>query len=293
MISFSRQIKNDILKAEIGAYCCSSAELCAYIMLIGKKKESSIEFQLDDEIFANRISMLVIKVLKINTRPIKLGSVYSLMVNLTPKFFEKYGFLFENNNKDKILCVYKKSCCRAAFLKGVFLATGVLVNPEKNYNLEFSIKSYDNCMTISCLAEEMGIEMKHTKRKRNNILYVKNSDTICDILTYVGAYSAQMKILNLKIEREVRSDLNRASNGETANMDKTIKASIKHIKAIEKIEKTKGLDYLPEELYETAKLRLEYRDLSIRELADKHKDPISKSGINHRLNKIVFIAENM
>ena len=102
-----------------------------------------------------------------------------------------------------------------------------------------------------------------------------------------------MEILNLKIEREIRSGLNRTSNGEIANMDKTIKASIANIKAIEKIDEVCGIDGLPEELRETAELRLKFRDLSIEALAKKHSSPISKSGVNHRLKKIMKIAENL
>lgn len=294
MISFSKQIKNEFLSADISAYCCSAAELAAYIYLLGKKTDNSVEITVDNEEFAARICALACKVLKTSVNFLKLGNTCSIMLNCGNKFNEKYSFLYKNIEDEKtFIDAYKKNCCRAAFVKGVFLSAGTIIDPEKTYNIEFSFKSADIAKKISCLFEECGFGLKTAVRKSNYILYVKKSDTICDILTFMGAYKAQMKILNLKIERELRSEVNRSSNGETANLDKTLEASIRHITAIEKISRVKGLDYLPQELFETATLRLMYRDLSLEELGKKLNPPITKSGINHRLNKIMKIADTL
>ena len=294
MISFSRQIKNEILVEDVSVFCCSQSELAAYIFLIGKKKDNSIEFTVDTEEFAERICSLIFKVFKMNVSYLKLSNGFSIMLNCGSKFEEKYGFIFKNELKISVLAdTYKKNCCRASFIKGVFLSCGSLVDPRKNYNLEFSFKNSVIAEKILYLLENIGFEFKTVIRKSNYVLYVKKSDVICDILTFIGAYNAQMQILNLKIEREVRNDFNRASNIETANIDKTVKASIKHITAIEKISRKKGLDYLPQELYEVATLRLIHRDLSLGELSGKLSKPITKSGINHRLNKIMKIADEI
>ena len=293
MVSFSRQIKNELLSSDISAYCCSMAELAAYIFLLGRKNDGSVEIFVDSEEFAERICLLVSKVLKTSVSYLKLGNGYSIMIIYGNKFNEKFKFLYNKNNVDIFINTYKKNCCRAAFVKGVFLASGILIDPEKTYNLEFSFKSQLVSEQIQCLFENLGFSFKLVKRKSSYVLYVKKSDTICDILTFIGAYKAHMEILNLKIERELRNDMNRTSNSETANLDKTLKASTKHITAIEKISRIKGLDFLSQELYEAATLRLTYRDLSLGELALKVTPPITKSGINHRLNKILKIAEEI
>jgi len=112
-------------------------------------------------------------------------------------------------------------------------------------------------------------------------------------LAHIGAFSAQMEILNVKIEKEVRSDITRTSNGETANMDKVIEASSRHIKAVEKIEQLMGIDNLPDELREVALLRRDNKDLSLEQLGKKLMPPLSKSGVNHRLKKILDIADGL
>lgn len=294
MISFSKQIKSELISADLSAYCCSLAEFSSYVLLIGKRKQDSIEITVDSKEFAERITRIASRVLKANINWLELGGEYSILVKCGNKFMEKFNFLYSDyEDFDLLTNAYKKSCCRAAFLKGVFLSVGTLVDPEKTYNLEFSFKTEKTAMQINEIFKSSGFELKHTNRRNSKVLYVKNSDIICDIFTFIGAYKAQMKILNLKIEREIHNDVNRRINGETANYDKILSASIKHITAIEKISRVKGLDFLSQELFETATLRLTYRDLSLDELAHKFKTPVTKSGVYHRLNKIVKIAENM
>ena len=137
----------------------------------------------------------------------------------------------------------------------------------------------------------MGLEFKSANRRSSFVLYSKQSDTICDVLTIVGAHSAQMEVLNVKIEREMRNDWNRVANSENANFDKVVVAAVRQIKAIDKIESTIGIDSLPEELQQVARLRLENKDLSLDALGKKLNPPLSKSGVNHRIKKILEIAE--
>jgi len=294
MISFSKQIKSEVMLTDNSVYCCCVSELAAYLFLLGKKSNDSVEIVVDNEDFAARISFLASKVLKTSISYLKFGNTFSIMIICGNKFNEKYGFLYKKDLNDTVFAdTYKKNCCRSAFLKGVFLSVGTVIDPEKTYNLEFSFKTPEIAEKIQYIFKSSGFDLKFVARKSNYVLYIKKSDTICDILTFIGAYKAQMKILNLKIEREVRNDVNRSSNSETANLDKTVKAAIKHITAIEKISRLKGLDCLPHELFETASLRLMYRDLSLEELAKRLNPPITKSGINHRLNKIMKIAEEI
>ena len=179
MISFSKQIKNELLCADISAYCCSVSELAAYIYLIGRKKENSVEISVENTAFAERICELASKVLKTNVSYLKLGNACSIMLICGNKFNEKYGFLYkENLSEDIFVNTYKKNCCRAAFIKGVFIAAGTLTDPEKNYNLEFSFKSHEAAEKTRRLFQASGFMLKSAIRKSSRILYVIKSDTI-------------------------------------------------------------------------------------------------------------------
>lgn len=292
MISFSQKIKSELLLREIPAYCCAVSELLAYIIVLGKDNGDYVSVSGENEAVLNSVSKLANKVLKVNVKPLKLGNTYSIMISKGQKYKEKYSAI--ENLYDGLICdMFKKDCCRAGFIKGIFISAGTITDPEKNYNLEFYFKNEITSKMVEKVFSALNLELKETVRKSNYVLYTKNSNIICDFLTRIGAHNEQMQILNLKIERELRNDFNRAVNSEIANMDKTIKASIKQIYAIEKIKQEKGLEILPDELYEVAKLRLEHRDLSIGALALKLKNPITKSGVNHRLNKIMKIADSI
>lgn len=297
MISFSQKVKTELISRPVPAYCCSTAELASYILALGSITESGcVNILSENEALISRIAELSKKVLKANASVLKIGNVYSVMLAGGKKFHEKYDEVlkvYEYASGKRISEIYKKDCCRASFIKGIFISLGSVVNPEKNYGLELVFRDQGLAEAVACVFKELEMELKYSKRKNSHILYTKNSDVICDFLTRIGAYNEYMQLLNLKIEREMRNSFNRAVNSEIANMDKTIKASIKHITAIERIKKEMGLEALPDELYELARLRLENKNMSMGELAKKLNPPITKSGVNHRLNKLMKIADSL
>lgn len=180
-----------------------------------------------------------------------------------------------------------QDCCRRAFLKGAFLSGGTVIDPRKNYNLEL-VTSYPKLHEgMQKLLKDIGFAFKSVMRKNKYVLYLKNSEAISDFLSYMGAFQAQMELLNIKIEKEIRNDFNRAANGETANIEKTINAAISQIQAIVKLDETVGLDNIPEDLREVALLRLKHKDLSLSELGKLLQPPLSKSGVNHRMKKLM------
>ena len=170
---------------------------------------------------------------------------------------------------------------------------GTIVDPNKNYNLEFLLPNEKLCSEFIAVLESLELSFKKTVRKGSLVVYVKNSETIGDALAYMGAFSSQMELLNVKIEKEIRNDMNRAANSETANMDKILTASAKQIKAIQKIETSIGLDNISDELREVAVLRNKYKDISLEVLGKMLTPPLSKSGVNHRIKKILSIAESI
>lgn len=180
-----------------------------------------------------------------------------------------------------------------AFLGGIFLACGSINDPLKEYHFEFVIPTLDLCNDLGQIMLDFGILAKHTERKTSQIVYLKESENIEDLLTFMGAPKSSLEIMNVKILKDVRNKINRAVNCDSANIEKTINAAEKQIADIELIEAKIGLAGLPDELREIAELRLENPDWSLKELGSSVNPPISRSGANHRLSRIAKIADDL
>ncbi len=184
-------------------------------------------------------------------------------------------------------------CCVRAYLRGCFLATGSISDPDRSYHLEVSFAN-------ELLAEEyinylkvFDVEAKQIKRKRYFVVYLKEGQDIVDFLNVIGAHNALMKMENIRIIKDVRNQVNRLVNCETANLEKTVNASLRHVDSIRYINGTIGIEALPGALREIASLRLENPDKSLSELGKMLNPNLSKSGVNHRLKKIDKIADEL
>mgnify|MGYP003299482623 CR=1 FL=1 len=180
-----------------------------------------------------------------------------------------------------------------SFIRSAFLGGGTVIDPNKNYNLEIVAPYSGLSRDFSGLLRRAGFEFKTAVRKSKYVHYIKNSEIILDFLTFIGAYRAQMELINIKIEKEIRNDFNRTINSETANWEKTFDASVRQVKAIEIIADTTGLDELPDDLREIAELRLVHKSKSLSELGELLNPPLGKSGVNHRFKRIMAIAERL
>lgn len=179
------------------------------------------------------------------------------------------------------------------FLRGAFLACGVVTDPNKSYHLEFSVGDKERSQEIFKIITESGMKIKTSCRKEKYILYSKESESISDILTYIGAMISSMEVMNAKIYKGVRNNVNRAVNCETANIDKTIEAGRRQAAAIKIIEIEKGLNFLTEDLRSIAEIRRDNLDLSLSDIGKMLNPPISRSGVYHRIKKILEIAEEL
>ncbi len=179
------------------------------------------------------------------------------------------------------------------FLSGAFLAAGTVSDPKKEYRLDFSIATKQLCDDLNQLLTELTAVPKMTTRRNDYLLYYKESENIEDLLTYIGASKASLNLMEIKIVKELRNKVNRETNCVTANISKTIDASMNQIQHIKLIKSTCGIQSLPEDLQEIAVLRLENPDLSLRELGKMLSRPISRSGVNHRLKRIADFAEQL
>lgn len=182
---------------------------------------------------------------------------------------------------------FKCASCFSQFLKGLFVVFGNVTNPEKAYHLELSFESEGERDTVSDILCDNGIDMKKTKRKSRYLLYIKDSTMIEDFFAVIGANKLAFDLMNSKIVREVRGDANRLMNCDMANIKKTLSAAGKYIEVIEELTKSGAIIRLPADLRETARLRYENTQASLTDLGLLHNPPISKSGVKHRLDKIV------
>lgn len=181
----------------------------------------------------------------------------------------------------------------SAFIRGVFLSCGSVSDPMKSYHAEFCVPhknlSTDLCKILSEITEST-FTPKTVLRSGNYVVYFKGSEQICDLLTYIGAPLSAMEIMGTKAVKQVRNNINRRINSEVANIGKIASASAKQLEAIEHIKRTIGLDTLPDDLREIAYLRLENPEMSLRDLGQNLTPPISRSGANHRIQRLLEYA---
>jgi len=179
------------------------------------------------------------------------------------------------------------------FLRGVFISCGSITDPAKDYHLELILPNAEKCAELLGFMNDNGLKMKKSMRKGQSFVYCKGSEQIIDFLTFVGATKHSMELMNVMILKGIRNNVNRAVNCESANIEKSTRAASKQISDIEYVFSQKGEKSLPEQLREVAKVRLANPAMSLFEIGEALKIPISKSGVNHRLNKISKIAEEL
>lgn len=184
-------------------------------------------------------------------------------------------------------------CCKRAFIRGAFLASGSVSDPEKGYHFEIVCNSLEKANQLCDMIGSFGIEARVTMRKKNHIVYIKEGAQIVDMLNIMEAHVALMNFENIRILKEMRNSVNRQVNCETANLNKTVSAAVKQIEDIQYIKATIGFDQLPEGLTEIAELRLEQPQATLKELGQMLTPCVGKSGINHRLRKLSLIAEEL
>ena len=177
-----------------------------------------------------------------------------------------------------------------AIIRGLFLGSGSINNPENKYHLEITFKQEKNLNEIVEILKKLGINIKNMKTKNKYSIYLKEGEEISKFLALIGANKAVMQFEDIRIQREMRGKVNRIVNCETANLNKTLNASIEQIAAIKKLQETGRFNKLNDNLKEIALLRLENPDIALADLGKLLKEPVGKSGVNYRLKKIIDIA---
>lgn len=182
---------------------------------------------------------------------------------------------------------------RRAYLRGVFLGSGSMTDPQRSYHLEIVTQSEEYATNLIALIENYNIYPRMSYRKENIVVYLKESEQISDFLALIGAYEAVMALENTRIQKNVRNQVNRLVNCETANMNKSINAAQRQIQSITLIAEKMGLEQLPESLRQAAEVRLNHPEESLKELGQLLDPPVGKSGMNHRMRRLEELAEQL
>lgn len=298
-VSFSQSVKEEILSKINNA---AKAEACLYGMLLCANELSADEIllltELDKaaEFFRKGVEKICGRgVLDIHETDRGGGQVmYSLSVNTAEareKLFEHFGI---GDGRQRLRERYPKASLYPQMTAGMFLSCGSLSDPNKGYHMEFVMPTLELCNYLGLmLIENFNMLAKNVERKGHQVLYFKESDNIMDMLGLMGASGSYFDLFYVKQMKDMRNKINRGVNCVNANIEKSIRAAEKQIADIELIDETRGLDSLPDNLREIALLRYENPDFNLSDLGAALKPSISRSGANHRLQKIAAIADEI
>ena len=297
-MSFSGEVKKELCRAPLREKDCALSESCGVLLYAGAFSSGEARIVTESEEFAQRLPRLFQKAFGVRfdvlpeenaagkrifriTDEKKLQTVWqALGYDMTQHFalHVNFGLLEED-------------ACRAAYLRGAFLAGGSVTDPRKRYHLEFSTSHLQVGRETEALLRDVGFEPKNVLRGGNTVTYFKNSTNIEDLLTLLGAPSAAMEIMSAKVEKSMRNTVNRRVNCDAANLEKTVTASSAQVEALTRLTDAGILKTLSPELQEVAVARLLQPELSLAELAETFDPPLTKSGLNHRMRKLMQLAK--
>jgi len=307
-VSFSTLVKDELCRIELHDTCCMKSEILGVILtgnLFSREQNSgNLKMVTENAAFARRVYSTIRKVYGISpevsirrSSKLKKHISYSIIlasIQIINKIL--YDFEISAFNEGAFSpknTTLKKVCCRKSFLRAAFLSGGSISDPEKTYHLEIATRNEMCTEIIKELLKDYGINVKIITRKGNYVAYIKEGENIVDFLNIIGAHTALMELENVRILKEMRNGVNRIVNCETANLGKTVNASVRQVDNIKLIKATIGINNLPENLIDIANLRLDYAELSLKELGEMLNPRLGKSGVNHRLRKLDEIADEI
>ena len=299
-VSFSANAKSEMCRVFPQRACCALAESFGILLFCNSFSREGIRIITESREFAQFLPKLFKK-------------AFNLSFDLFPSLEAPGKLVFQITNPDKLdvimescgfsldrtlslhvnLPVVENDCCKAAFLRGAFLAGGSVTDPEKGYHMEFVFDHEDMAEEFIQILKTFSIGAKMVLRKKNYVVYIKDGEEIVDMLNIMGAHISLMNLENTRIMKDMRNSINRILNCETANIAKTVNAATKQVEDIMLIQKLYGLHRLPDNLRQVAEVRLAYPEASLVELSQLMDPPVGKSGVNHRLRKLSELAERL
>ena len=310
-MSFSSEIKDELARLQNEKACCRQAELAGLLrtglMLREVRGEPALLF-ITEHASVSRLLFSHIKD-QASSRPdiygekaarLKKHVVYRLELHKVSgldsniKLLNALGIHVDLDEKRLTYngFVMKNRCCMRSYLRGGFLAVGSIISPDKSYHLEMAFMDKGIADEYRLWMEQFQLKPKRITRKGYEIVYMKEGQDIVDFLNIIGAHHALMEMENVRILKDMRNQVNRIVNCETANLEKTVNASVKQVEAIKLLDDVLGLENLPPGLKEIARLRLENPEASLTELGKMLTPVLGKSGVNHRLRKLEKLASD-
>ncbi len=295
-MSFADTVRTDLLSVPVKKNCCRRCLICGLFLAAfpapDGKGETITRFRdaATADLAAEELRVQFSKEPE-RRRTGFCGKYYEEVLFASPSFRRLLEHL-QSKSADDLSAVFGSRCeeCNAAFLRGMFLSSGTINDLQKAIHMEFLIPSACEAV-VSAFFEEIGYPAGRVTRQNRVGFYFKKAGSVEDLLTMMGAQRKTFEMMNARIMHDIRSYENRVTNCETRNLERTVSASARQVAAITRLQETGKLGNLTEELRETARLRLENPDSSLDELALLHNPPITKSGLNHRLRRLLDAAE--
>lgn len=294
--TFNKSTKAAVLNAKPSKKCCKRAQLLGILLFGQMFSESEIRLASENEgMIAHTVSLLKrltgIDAEQYRESFLSQEKIIIKDADVCRKILEFFGYSSLPSAYTIRSEIFECERCKAEFLKGVFLSCGNVSSPEKSYHLEMTVSYFNLSRELLYFLKEMSFEGKYTKRSSHYIIYYKESEKIADFLGFIGATQENFELNNTIIEKDIRNNINRLNNCETANLSKQISTAARQIDAINRLFSSGAVRSLSEDLLETARLRTEHPDASLSELAGLHNPPVTKSCVNRRLKKITEMPQ--
>lgn len=308
-MSFSAEVKNELARVAGENDCCCAAELAALIrmggaMVIGGNATLGINFTSENAAVTRKVLSLLKRSSHVKTeivvtrrRRLKKNNTYQVRVVPAPGvkvLLSSLGIMRDDGlNVHSDSSILRKVCCRRAYLRGAFLGGGSVNRPEGSYHLELVTSNIELAKSLVKIMKSLNLPGRLTDKKDSYIVYLKEGNAITSFLQIIGAHNGLLTFENVRVVKDMRNQVNRLVNCETANLQKTVNAAVRQVESIRIIERQLGLDKLPATLREVAEARLVLPEATLSELAEALEGRVGKSGINHRLRKLGEIAESL
>ena len=296
-MSFSSDAKAELCAQRPDRKCCAVAESYGVLLYCNTFSAREIRIITASRDFAQRLPRLFKRAfsLSFDVLPAENTAGKSSFVITEPekikRIFDTYGAEVDFTLTHHVnFGVLEEDCCRAAFIRGAFLAGGSVTDPEKRYHLELATPHHSVSRETYSVLLDMGFSPREAERGGNALLYFKQADAIADFFTTIGATNTALGIMTAKVEKDMRNTITRRVNCDSANADKVVNAAQEQLEAIRHIVKEYGIDALPEPLKDAALLRIANPEASLADLARLSYPPVTKSCISHRLKKIMSLA---
>ena len=310
-MSFSSDVKKELcgIKIADSAEHCAAAEIAGIINACGVLKLNDLRVQTEELAAAKRYIALVKGHFVLNSEislrestSINSNRIYYVKIkqsgqgSVIKDILNAAGLTDSETNGARQWinpATVRRACCKRAYIRGAFIGGGFLSDPERYYHLEIINNSKTVSGDLARIIHLFNIHAKTIPRKGNYAVYLTEGEAIVDLLNIMGAHISLMDLENVRIIKDMRNNVNRTVNCETANLKKTVGAAVKQTEAIEFIRLNRGLGFLSAPLAEAARFRIMYPEASLKEIGEMLSPPVSKSGVNHRLRKINYIAEDL